>query len=119
MFNFSQITNSDGSKLSESDEVTLLIAQLQNILKPFMLRRCKKDVVKDLPLKKELSLGHSFYLFLFPLLFFPAKAILGRLLLSYRAIRTLLTLPVDLVRRYVLTAPLTARQKELTDAAVK
>jgi ATP-dependent DNA helicase len=53
MFNFSQITNSDGSKLSESDEVTLLIAQLQNILKPFMLRRCKKDVVKDLPLKKE------------------------------------------------------------------
>ncbi|GAA5964563.1 hypothetical protein JCM3765_005237 [Sporobolomyces pararoseus] len=73
MFNFSQITNSDGSKLSESDEVTLLIAQLQNILKPFMLRRCKKDVVKDLPLKKE----------------------------------------------YVLTAPLTARQKELTDAAVK
>ncbi|GAA5940099.1 DEAD/DEAH box helicase [Sporobolomyces koalae] len=73
MFNFSQVTNSDGSKLSESDEVTLLIAQLQNILKPFMLRRCKKDVVKDLPLKKE----------------------------------------------YVLTAPLTARQKELTDAAVK
>ncbi|GAA5904405.1 DEAD/DEAH box helicase [Sporobolomyces salmoneus] len=73
MFNFSQITNSDGSKLSESDEVTLLIAQLQNILKPFMLRRCKKDVVKDLPLKKE----------------------------------------------YVLTAPLTPRQKELTDVAVK
>ncbi|GAA5890455.1 hypothetical protein JCM5296_005051 [Sporobolomyces johnsonii] len=73
MFNFSSLTNSDGSKLSEQDEVTLLVAQLQNILKPFMLRRCKKDVVKDLPLKKE----------------------------------------------YVLTAPLTARQKELTDAAVK
>lgn len=53
MFNFSSLTNSDGSKLSEHDEVTLLVAQLQNILKPFMLRRCKKDVVKDLPLKKE------------------------------------------------------------------
>ncbi|GAA6061819.1 hypothetical protein JCM10212_001125 [Sporobolomyces blumeae] len=73
MFNFSSLTNSDGSKLSEQDEVTLMVAQLQNILRPFMLRRCKKDVVKDLPLKKE----------------------------------------------YVLTAPLTARQKELTDAAVK
>jgi SNF2 family DNA or RNA helicase len=33
--------------------VTLLVAQLQNILKPFLLRRCKKDVIKDLPLKKE------------------------------------------------------------------
>jgi SNF2 family DNA or RNA helicase len=25
----------------------------KNILKPFLLRRCKKDVIKDLPLKKE------------------------------------------------------------------
>ena len=33
--------------------MTLLVAQLQNILKPFLLRRCKKDVIKDLPLKKE------------------------------------------------------------------
>ncbi|KWU46234.1 hypothetical protein RHOSPDRAFT_24768 [Rhodotorula sp. JG-1b] len=71
-FDFSEITTSDGSKLSEQEEVTLLVAQLQNILKPFLLRRCKKDVIKDLPLKKE----------------------------------------------YVLTAPLTARQKEMTEAAV-
>jgi len=53
MFDFSKVTGSDGARLSEGDEVTLLIAQLQNILKPFMLRRCKKDVVKELPLKKE------------------------------------------------------------------
>ncbi|GAA5982140.1 hypothetical protein JCM10908_004756 [Rhodotorula pacifica] len=72
-FDFSEITTSDGSKLSEQEEVTLLVAQLQSILKPFLLRRCKKDVIKDLPLKKE----------------------------------------------YVLTAPLTARQKEMTEAAVK
>lgn len=52
-FDFSEITTSDGSKLSEQEEVTLLVAQLQNILKPFLLRRCKKDVIKDLPLKKE------------------------------------------------------------------
>ncbi|POY71852.1 hypothetical protein BMF94_5213 [Rhodotorula taiwanensis] len=71
-FDFSEITTSDGSKLSEQQEVTLLVAQLQSILKPFLLRRCKKDVIKDLPLKKE----------------------------------------------YVLTAPLTARQKEMTEAAV-
>ncbi|GAA5877713.1 hypothetical protein JCM3774_006652 [Rhodotorula dairenensis] len=71
-FDFSDITTSDGSKLSEQEEVTLLVAQLQNILKPFLLRRCKKDVIKDLPLKKE----------------------------------------------YVLTAPLTPRQKEMTEAAV-
>lgn len=52
-FDFSEITTSDGSKLSEQQEVTLLVAQLQSILKPFLLRRCKKDVIKDLPLKKE------------------------------------------------------------------
>ncbi|GAA5885694.1 hypothetical protein JCM6882_007531 [Rhodosporidiobolus microsporus] len=72
-FDFSNITAGEGVQLSEQQEAELLIMQLQNLLKPFMLRRCKKDVVKDLPLKKE----------------------------------------------YVLTAPLTARQKELTDAAIK
>lgn len=56
-FDFSEITTSDGSKLSEQDEVTLLVAQLQSILKPFLLRRCKKDVIKDLPLKKECVSG--------------------------------------------------------------
>ncbi|GAA5830789.1 hypothetical protein JCM11251_001075 [Rhodosporidiobolus azoricus] len=71
-FDFSSITGSDGMQLSANDQMDLLVMQLQNLLKPFMLRRCKKDVVKDLPLKKE----------------------------------------------YVLTAPLTARQKELTDAAL-
>ncbi|GAA5943254.1 hypothetical protein JCM10213_007936 [Rhodosporidiobolus nylandii] len=72
-FDFSSITDDNGTRLSETEEVQLLVMQLQALLTPFMLRRCKKDVVKDLPLKKE----------------------------------------------YVLTAPLTARQKELTDAAVK
>lgn len=65
-FDFSEITTSDGSKLSEQEEVTLLVAQLQNILKPFLLRRCKKDVIKDLPLKKE-------YVQIYP----TSKSILG------------------------------------------
>ncbi|GAA6022619.1 hypothetical protein JCM10207_003925 [Rhodosporidiobolus poonsookiae] len=52
-FDFSSITNTDGSRLTADEEVQLLVVQLQAILKPFMLRRCKKDVVKDLPLKKE------------------------------------------------------------------
>ncbi|GAA5968782.1 hypothetical protein JCM11641_000731 [Rhodosporidiobolus odoratus] len=72
-FDFSSITDDNGTRLSEQEEVQLLVLQLQSLLTPFMLRRCKKDVVKDLPLKKE----------------------------------------------YVLTAPLTQRQKDLTDAAVK
>ncbi|GAA6027670.1 hypothetical protein JCM8097_007975 [Rhodosporidiobolus ruineniae] len=72
-FDFSAFTDSDGTHLSAEDQVELLVAQLQNLLTPFMLRRCKKDVIKNLPLKKE----------------------------------------------YFLQAPMTARQKELTDAAMK
>jgi ATP-dependent DNA helicase len=52
-FDFSSITSADGTKLSAEEEVQLLVVQLQMLLKPFMLRRCKKDVIKDLPLKKE------------------------------------------------------------------
>lgn len=70
-FDFSEITTSDGSKLSEQEEVTLLVAQLQNILKPFLLRRCKKDVIKDLPLKKE-------YVHVYP----TSKGILGLIVFS-------------------------------------
>ncbi|GAA5849675.1 hypothetical protein JCM8547_000531 [Rhodosporidiobolus lusitaniae] len=72
-FDFSSITTEDGAKLSAEEEVQLLVVQLQALLKPFMLRRCKKDVIKEMPLKKE----------------------------------------------YVLTAPQTARQKELLEAAIK
>lgn len=92
-FDFSEITTSDGSKLSEQEEVTLLVAQLQNILKPFLLRRCKKDVIKDLPLKKECVHVYHF--------------------------ANVSSDSPSSPRRYVLTAPLTARQKEMTEAAVK
>lgn len=52
-FNFDSLTSADGSALSQADEFALLVAQLHLIVKPFMLRRLKKDVQKDLPLKKE------------------------------------------------------------------
>ncbi|ORY88017.1 SNF2 family N-terminal domain-domain-containing protein [Leucosporidium creatinivorum] len=52
-FNFDSLTSADGSALSKADEFALLVAQLHLIVKPFMLRRLKKDVQKDLPLKKE------------------------------------------------------------------
>ncbi|GJN88945.1 hypothetical protein Rhopal_001916-T1 [Rhodotorula paludigena] len=52
-FQFDSITGSDAERLSSQDEMTLLVTQLQEILQPFMLRRRKKDVVHNLPLKKE------------------------------------------------------------------
>lgn len=91
-FDFSSITTADGTKLSAEEEVQLLVVQLQMLLKPFMLRRCKKDVIKDLPLKKECV----------PLLPFSPP----------------LVAHLPFLHRYVLTAPQTQRQKELTDAAV-
>lgn len=52
-FQFDSITGSEAERLSSQDEMTLLVTQLQEILQPFMLRRRKKDVVHNLPLKKE------------------------------------------------------------------
>ncbi|BGP31707.1 Putative ATPase [Rhodotorula toruloides] len=52
-FDFSAVVSEEGHRISEQEEVQLLVAQLHEILSPYMLRRCKKDVIKDLPLKKE------------------------------------------------------------------
>jgi ATP-dependent DNA helicase len=67
-FDFKALTSTDAD--ADNTEAQELVGQLHAILKAFILRRLKKDVVKDLPLKKE----------------------------------------------YVISAPLTAEQKELYDA---
>ncbi len=67
-FDFKALTSTDPD--AHNSDAQELVGQLHAILKAFILRRLKKDVVKDLPLKKE----------------------------------------------YVISAPLTAEQKELYDA---
>jgi SNF2 family DNA or RNA helicase len=52
-FNFSSLTAEDGGALSKMEEFSLLVAQLHLIINPLMLRRLKRDVETDLPLKKE------------------------------------------------------------------
>ncbi|KAK6455737.1 SNF2 family N-terminal domain-containing protein [Scheffersomyces xylosifermentans] len=62
-FNFDELTNFADSKVQDEDEETKqliklniqenLIKNLHTILKPFLLRRLKRDVIKDLPPKKE------------------------------------------------------------------
>ncbi|SCV67797.1 BQ2448_5408 [Microbotryum intermedium] len=52
-FNFEGLTGEDGHALSKQDQIQVLVAKLHLILKPFMLRRIKKDVERHLPLKKE------------------------------------------------------------------
>ncbi|GAA5838020.1 hypothetical protein JCM9279_004105 [Rhodotorula babjevae] len=56
MFNFKAVTSGTSLELSEQTETTFLAKILTEILSPFTLRRRKKDVVKDLPLKKEYTL---------------------------------------------------------------
>lgn len=59
MFNFKAVTSGTSLELSEQAETSFLAKILTEILTPFTLRRRKKDVVKDLPLKKEcVSLSH-------------------------------------------------------------
>ncbi|GAA6047042.1 hypothetical protein JCM3770_004167 [Rhodotorula araucariae] len=53
MFNFSAITSGTELELSEQEQTTILGKTLTEILAPFTLRRRKRDVVKNLPLKKE------------------------------------------------------------------
>ena len=53
MFNFKAVTSGTSLELSEQTETSFLAKILTEILSPFTLRRRKKDVVKDLPLKKE------------------------------------------------------------------
>ncbi|ORY88018.1 SNF2 family N-terminal domain-domain-containing protein [Leucosporidium creatinivorum] len=53
-FDFSSLTSTTGSAaLSDSEKKGILVGRLRRILEPFMLRRLKTDVQKDLPLKKE------------------------------------------------------------------
>ncbi|GAA5895167.1 hypothetical protein JCM8208_000133 [Rhodotorula glutinis] len=56
MFNFQAVTSGTSLELSEQTETSFLAKILTEILSPFTLRRRKKDVVKDLPLKKEYTL---------------------------------------------------------------
>ncbi|KPV75153.1 uncharacterized protein RHOBADRAFT_53171 [Rhodotorula graminis WP1] len=56
MFNFKAVTSGTSLELSEQTETSFLAKILTEILSPFTLRRRKKDVVKDLPLKKEYTL---------------------------------------------------------------
>ncbi|KAK4056827.1 putative ATPase [Microbotryomycetes sp. JL221] len=53
MFNFDALVSGEDEKLSKEDEMQLIVLSLHGIIKPFMLRRLKKEVQKDLPLKKE------------------------------------------------------------------
>jgi len=50
-FDFKALTSTDPA--TDGGEAQELVGQLHAILKAFILRRLKKDVVKDLPLKKE------------------------------------------------------------------
>ncbi|KAM0787649.1 hypothetical protein ACM66B_003713 [Microbotryomycetes sp. NB124-2] len=52
MFNFDALVTGD-EKLSKEDEMQLIVLSLHGIIKPFMLRRLKSEVQKDLPPKKE------------------------------------------------------------------
>lgn len=53
-FDFSALTaKNDAAALSDSEKEGILVDRLRGILEPFMLRRLKTDVQKDLPLKKE------------------------------------------------------------------
>ncbi|BGP39580.1 Putative ATPase [Rhodotorula kratochvilovae] len=53
MFDFTAVTSGTSLKLSEQEQTTLLAKTLTEMLSPFTLRRRKRDVVKNLPLKKE------------------------------------------------------------------
>ena len=52
MFNFDALVEG-GNQLSKEDEMQLIVLSLHEIIKPFMLRRLKREVQKDLPLKRE------------------------------------------------------------------
>lgn len=52
-FDFSQLGGSDNSELINAEIQKSLIENLHTILKPFLLRRLKKTVVKSLPPKRE------------------------------------------------------------------
>ena len=49
----SQETANGGSSLLNEEEQLLVIHRLHAVLRPFLLRRIKKDVLKDMPEKKE------------------------------------------------------------------
>lgn len=52
-FDFSSLESNEGVKLVDEDQQSSIVAQLHQILKPFLLRRLKTDVEKDLPKKRE------------------------------------------------------------------
>lgn len=51
-FDVSEIVNDDENQISEENRVSI-VSNLHNILRPFLLRRLKVDVEKELPPKKE------------------------------------------------------------------
>jgi SNF2 family DNA or RNA helicase len=53
-FDFSDIQNQSGhERILSQEQSEQIVTKLHAILKPFLLRRLKKDVEKDLPPKKE------------------------------------------------------------------
>lgn len=53
IFDLDSLTASSSTAMSKADELQLIVDQLHKVLNPFMLRRLKADVEKDLPPKKE------------------------------------------------------------------
>ena len=55
-FDFSDIDSEEGhERILSQEQSDHIVSNLHAILKPFLLRRMKKDVEKDLPPKKELA----------------------------------------------------------------
>lgn len=52
-FDFSAIESNSNGNLVDEEQQSSVVAQLHQILKPFLLRRLKTDVEKDLPKKRE------------------------------------------------------------------
>ncbi|CCG80996.1 putative SNF2 family helicase/ATPase PasG [Taphrina deformans PYCC 5710] len=52
-FDFSSLNSSQNGNLADEEQQGSVVAQLHQILKPFLLRRLKTDVEKDLPKKRE------------------------------------------------------------------
>lgn len=91
-FDFGDLDSQSGhDRIISEEQSDQIVSKLHAILKPFLLRRLKKDVEKDLPPKKECVEIFRFCI----------------------SLTDLLT-----ENRYLLYAPLTSQQKDLYDAVV-